>query len=127
MGIQWSDVELVDASLDVVEAGARALILEYVNEVLSVTRLGGKDAKKTRIARVYMAAHLGEMWRRKNDRTAESADVQSETISGDSFSVSYAANPTGPDADSLDETSHGRTFKAIARPAFRVGLIPGCR
>lgn len=120
--IQWSDVVLVDASLDVVTAGPRALILEFVNETVNVRRLGGESSRKTKTARVFYAAHFAEMWRRKNDPAAQTGDVTAETIAAESQSVSYASLQA--DASNLQETAHGRAYDMIARAPSRIGFIP---
>lgn len=121
--IAWSDVTAHDGSLSALtDTTVRADILAYVNGTLNVSKFGGEASIKTRLARIYLACHMGELWRRRNDPTADDAEVASETISGESIAISYARDAS---ADSLKETTPGRAFLSITKSA-KVPIIPGC-
>jgi hypothetical protein len=62
--ITWSDVEDHAAELSSVSAGAQTNILAFVNATLDVTCVGGdagEDSPRVKLARVYLAAHLGTL------------------------------------------------------------------
>ena len=102
--IVWTDVVDFDASMAGVAAGAQTLILAYVNdEALQPTIFGGEDSWKYKLARIYLAAHLGTMARLQG----VSGPVSSESAGG--LSTSYAVAMT---RSNLGITSYGRAYLA---------------
>jgi hypothetical protein len=118
--IAWSDVTGFASGLTAVGAGARTDILNWVNnEGLSAANFGGEDSYRYRLARIYLAAHLGEL---ALPQTASDA-VASKTVSRDSLSVTYASATT---PDLLIATQWGGLLKDLieASPAA-VGFVTG--
>jgi hypothetical protein len=110
--IAWSDVVDLQANLSTVAAGAQTKILTYVNEGLSAAAFGGEDSPRYTLARIYLAAHLGELARRNGERA-----VSSETIAASSISMSYGAVD-----DSLSQTSWGSQYaEMLLASSLRVG------
>lgn len=56
--ILWSDVTAFAPTLTTVAAAAQADVLNYVNTLLAVAEFDGEDGPTTRLARIYLAAHL---------------------------------------------------------------------
>jgi hypothetical protein len=111
--IIWTDVtahapELVTAAVSV---AAQADILAYVNDALDVTMFGGETAARTKMARIYLAAHLGTI--DSQGSTGATGAVIGESIGG--LSVQYASNsPAGTDP-LYDKTPYGQAFRSIVR------------
>lgn len=59
--ILWSDVTDLSAALSTTSLGAQTMILNYVNQTLSVRIFGGEDTPKTKLARALLAAHLATL------------------------------------------------------------------
>lgn len=111
--ILWDDVVDLQANLSTVSAGAQAKILDYVNNGLSPAAFGGEDSPGYVLARVYLAAHLAELERRKGE-----GDVSSETISATSISFDY-----GTSGDMLSQTSWGSQYaEMLAASPGRIGV-----
>lgn len=104
--IIWADVVAHAAQLSTLSATAQADVLAFVDEVVDVSLLGGEASYRARMARIYLAAHLGEIERRRG----KAGPVTSESAGG--LARSYGASMTG---DILDTTSYGGQFKSIAR------------
>lgn len=113
MDVVWQDVVNLQANLDSVSVGAQMVFLAYVNEDLNPAAFGGEDSARYRLARCYLAAHLGELERRNGGQS-----VNSETFGTNSVTVSY-----GTSEEALAQTSWGRLFHAmlLASP-LRIGL-----
>lgn len=103
--IYWADVVALQSNLSGVAPAAQMIILAYVNEELNPRAFGGVSSAKYHLARAYMAAHMGELERRKGEQT-----VSGETIGTNSISLTYAA--VGEDA--LASTSWGQQFCSLA-------------
>ncbi len=113
--IQWSDVEALQSNLDAVSVAAQMVILAHVNEDLNPHAFGGEGSARYHLARCYMAAHLGELHRRRGEQS-----VSSETIGTSSITLSYAASTNG--AEALMSTSWGAQFASLARMSpLRIG------
>lgn len=62
--IVWTDITTAwptDTQLAAVAVPFQNLILDYVNKELNVALFGGEEASKTKLARMYLAAHFGKM------------------------------------------------------------------
>jgi hypothetical protein len=113
--VLWQDVEALQSNLSTVSVAAQMIILAHVNEDLNPRAFGGEDSARYHLARCYLAAHLGELERRKGTQ-----DVASETIGTSSITLSYAQAETGGDA--LLQTSWGSQFAAMVRSSpLRIG------
>jgi hypothetical protein len=104
--VVWADIEALQANLSTVSAAAQMIILAHVNEDLNPAAFGGEDTAKYHLARVYLAAHLGELERRKG---GASGQVTSKTIGTNSMTLAFAQAASG-NADALAQTSWGSQF-----------------
>lgn len=122
--INWADVKNHASDLADVPPAVQADFLAYVNTQVNTAKLGGETAIKTRLARIYLAAHFGTLWARENSASSGATDgeVASETISGSSLSITYAQAMT---AEVLATTKAGRSYRGFTVGA-RVPIIPGC-
>lgn len=121
--IVWADVTNLVASLSTVPGGAQTEILAQVNAAVNAAKLGGEDAKKTKLARIYLAAHMGELERlAATDPTGQAGGaVSSKRLTADGFQVDYSQLDTS--AESLQTTTHGRAYLSlIRRSACGVGF-----
>lgn len=112
--IGWTDVEAVASGLSAVSPTAQMVILGLVNTTLKVSLLGGESGIKTRMARTYLAAHLGDLALRKGGASGTAGPVTSETISEDEIRIDYA-NAVAQNASALRETAYGGQFLTIVR------------
>jgi hypothetical protein len=90
--ITWAQVTALAPELASLEGSdAEAFIIDYVNENISGTAFGGESSAATRIARIYLAAHLGTMALAEGEAVA--GPVLSESVGG--ASVTYANLTSG--------------------------------
>jgi hypothetical protein len=114
--IVWQDVEALQSNLSSVSDAAQMIILAHVNEDLNPAAFGGDGSTRYHLARCYLAAHLGELERRKGS----GGQVASETIGTSSITLSYAAAVSSGDA--LLQTSWGAQYAQMVRlSALRIG------
>ncbi len=118
--ITWAMVTAFAAELTVVPESAQDDILAYVNTALKVELFGGEDAPKTKLARIYMAAHYGQL-------TKDGAHGPAGEITGKALgpmSTSYASSsPMGTDP-LWDKTTWGKQFRSMLRSsAARVPIV----
>ncbi len=106
--ITWTEVVAIAPQLTAVGAGAQAEFTNYVNSALAILQYGGEDSFKLRMARLNLAAHLGEMWLRKG----QASDVSSETVGVDSVATGYARLPQTL-AGQTGLTSYGIEFDRL--------------
>ncbi len=111
--ITWPNVVDFAATLSTTAVGAQDAILAYVNQALQPEVYGGEDATKLRLARIYLAAHMGEILRRQGIGGA----VTGESISAESVSFSYAA-PFHGAISSLETTSWGLEFQRLTNSTY---------
>lgn len=97
--ITWADVVLLAPELSAIAVGAQTIILTYVNAAFDTTMFK-TDALK--MARIYLAAHLGTVTRWQGSAIA--GPVISE--SDGRFSRSYAVIPQNI-SSSFSGTSYG--------------------
>lgn len=84
--IVWTDVTAIAVELTAVPVDAQTLFLSYVNTSLNVDYFGGESHINTKLARIYLAAHLGKTQLQGGDSIA--GPVTSESAGG--LSRSYA-------------------------------------
>lgn len=115
--IQWSDVTALQSNLDSVSAAAQMIFLAHVNEDLNPAAFGGEDSAKYHLARCYLAAHLGELERRRGQTTGA---LQSKTIGTSSITLAYASSQSQGDA--LMQTTWGGAYSLLlASSPLRIG------
>lgn len=110
--IVWQDVIALQANLSTVSPAAQMIFLAYVNRELNPRIFGGEDSAQFHLARCFMAAHMGELERRKGERA-----VASETFGTSSISIAYATTD-----DALQQTSWGGQYATLlASSPYRIG------
>lgn len=119
--ISWSDVTNHAPELASLAAGAQTDILDFVNTVLEVYWFCGEDSAKTKLARIYLAAHLGTGIAASGGSNAVGV-VTAEAAGGLSRSYGQASTL---DIASLGSTSYGQAFAMLVRSsAARVPFVP---
>ncbi len=107
--IVWTDVTDFASELSTVDSDAQVVILAYVNDALSVSAFGGETSPKLKLARIYLAAHVGTLSR---GGTPMAGPVTSETDG--TIARSYAARAIANPSD-WDSTSYGQLYAALVR------------
>lgn len=117
--VVWQDVEALQSNLSTVSVAAQMIFLAHVNEDLNPSAFGGEDSARYHLARCYLAAHLGEIERR---RGGTSGPVQSKTIGTNAITLSYASAMSSS-SDVLRSTSWGSMYaEMLAASPLRLGL-----
>lgn len=116
--VTWDDVEALQVNLSTVSPGAQAMFLAYVNTDINPAAFGGEDSPRYRLARVFLAAHLGEIERRKGTE-----QVTSKTIGTSSITIAYAATTE----DGLAQTSWGKQYAALLAQSPLRFVVSTCR
>ncbi len=122
--ITWAHVEDHAAQMSGVDADAQTDILSHVNTTLSVDFFGGETAAKLKLARVYLAAHFGQMLLTANATSGASGSVTSKSL-GD-MSVGFGSSSTSSILSSSEygTTSYGQLYLTLVRrTTARVGFI----
>lgn len=114
-GVVWEDVVALQATLSAVDPAAQMIVLAYVNQDLNPNAFGGEDSARYHIARCYLAAHLGELARRKGAQ-----QLASKTIGTSSITLTYVAAHAS--ADALKQTSWGAQYsEMLEQSPLRIG------
>jgi hypothetical protein len=108
--IDWTNVTDLLSALSTVTLGWQTSILGYVNNSLNADTYGGEDSYRYKIARVYLAAHMGLIWKKKGEVTGA---VVSEDVGADSIRIGYGK--VDDLAKSLDLTFYGKEFERLTR------------
>lgn len=120
--ITWGDVENHAAHLanPTVPTAAQTDILAHVNTALDVDRFGGEDADKTKLVRIYLAAHFGQSL---VDAAAGVAGPVTSKELGD-MKVGYGNLSAAIASSDYSTTGYGRSYLAIVRrtAACRAGF-----
>ncbi|MGL4443645.1 MAG: hypothetical protein ACRCU1_08470 [Alsobacter sp.] len=112
--IVWLDVTTVDASLAATAAPLQLVILDLIHELVNVRVCGGEDAKRTKMVRVRLAAHLAKVFGQvAEDQVA--GPVTSRSMGGISKSMAAAAMTD----DGLTRTGHGQLYQMLVKLAAR--------
>jgi hypothetical protein len=106
--IVWDDVTEIDSSLTDVSEAAQTMILDFVEATLRPCVFGGEESAIFKLARIYLAAHLGTGALPGAGEVAGA--VVSESAGG--LARSYAAASS---VDELGRTGHGQNYLAIVR------------
>lgn len=110
--IIWADVTAIAPELSTVSDDAQDSILAHVNTALAVDIFGGESAPKTRLARIYLAAHLGSASRTGSSGASGAAGpVVSESAGG--LSRSYANLTSASGTGGLSSSTYGQLFEAL--------------
>lgn len=123
--ITWADVVALAPELATLNADpaqdlvAKAAILAFVNEALNIDRLGGEDAPRTRLARIYLAAHMGTI--QKRGGAAIAGPMTSSSRGG--ISASYADHGQSSTAGEYGTTSYGQLYWSIVKPRVMVPVV----
>lgn len=128
--ITWTDVTNHFASLaaPAVSVDAQTDILADVNANLSASVFGGEDNPKYKLARIYMAAHMGELEARNARAAGAVGAVTSKTIGATSLSVTYGATASASSTALLRTTPGGAAYLGLLRttPRARLFARSGC-
>lgn len=110
--ITWTNVTDHAAELSTVGSAARVDILAYVNDALAPGAFGGSSSNAYKLARIYLAAHLG-LTSRPGTSGNQAGPVTSESAGG--LSRSYAQLASAASDDSASTTRYGREYLALCR------------
>ncbi len=109
--VVWADVISIATELSVIDGIARVYILDYVNGPgLDPASFDGEAGATTRLARIYLAAHMGSSIG-KGAAGAAGGPVTSESMGG--LSRSYSTGAVAASADSTGSTDYGRRYEAL--------------
>lgn len=119
--IVWSDVEAHAPDLSAVAPGAQADILARVNSALAVDEFDGEEGSKTKLGRIYMAAHLATL--AALAASGASGAVKIEEV-GD-LKREYGVSSAGVGASDYQSTGWGRLYLGLVRTngGARAGLV----
>jgi hypothetical protein len=121
--VVWQDVTALQANLSTVSEAAQMIILAHVNEDLNPDAFGGSDSAKYHLARVYLAAHLGELERR---RGGASGQIVGKTIGTSAITINYAQASSG-DTDALYQTAWGSQLALMIDSSPLRFVVSTCR
>ena len=107
--IIWTDVVALAPELSTTSTTTQTDVLGYANQALNVALYGGEAATSTRLARIYLAAHLAAL-----AKLGTGGALLSESVGG--MSRSYAAPMT---KSRLSLTSYGAAFLLLLPPQTR--------
>lgn len=122
--IEWADVTAFEALVSTVPLAAQNTILAYVNGHVNVNAFDGEAGADTRLARIYLAAHLGLGAVPGTGASAGGGPVASIS-GGDGLSVSYAVAASSTSEAGLSETAWGRKYRDLVRrtPGARAWIV----
>lgn len=110
--IVWTDVTAHAAELADVGLAAQADYLSLANTFLNVSMLDGEDGARTKMARIYIAAHFATLDRLRG--TSVAGPVVSESRGG--LSRSYANLTQMSVASGLfGQTTYGQNYATLVR------------
>jgi hypothetical protein len=107
--IVWTDVTALAPELGTTAAQTQTDVLAFVNAALAVSLYDGEGGPRTRLSRIYLAAHLATM-----PRLGAGGALVGESAGG--LSRQYAAPMT---RSNLGKTSYGVAFLSLSPPAAR--------
>lgn len=105
--ITWADVTSYATTLTTVDPVQQADLLALVNRGFSAV-FDGEDGPKTRLARIYVAAHFAALPGAGEQRAA--GPVVSESRGGLSRSYQAISAGGGADSDTWNDTQWGRRY-----------------
>lgn len=117
--IAWSDVVNHAAELSTVDATVQTEILAYVNSVIQVALIDNEAGPKTKLVRIYLAAHFATANASASSGTGGTISSKKE---GD-VAVTYAV-PSSATAGTPDATAYGSMYlRLIGTTALRAPLL----
>lgn len=118
--ITWAMVQDHAPELSTVDVDAQNDILNHVNNDLFVDDFGGEDSYKLKLARIYLAAHLGTM---ALPNTGAGAGPVTSWSLGD-MAVSYGGTVAAYANATYAQTVYGQQYHAILRTTLmRLGFV----
>jgi hypothetical protein len=108
--ITWADVTAHASDLTSLALGAQTDVLGYVNEAVDPDKFGGEAAHRYKLARIYLAAHLGTVSLKRG--TPAGGPLISETV-GEITRMYGFSSEAAPDA--IASTGWGREYLALVR------------
>ena len=124
--ITWTNVTNHAAELSAVGASAQTDILGFVNDSIDPAFLDGESGYRTKLARIYLAAHFGTIaLAAGSGGLGASAAGPVASKSADGLSISYAVMTAGMnDPSMLGVTKYGQQYLGIVNTsAARGGWI----
>lgn len=118
--ITWTHVTNFAAELADVATDARTDILAHVNTCLDVATLGGEDSALVKLARIYLAAHMGTLARPAS--TGEVAGPVTSESAG-ALARSYGSIAELSSGALYGSTEYGREFSRLVRPKVAGPLV----
>lgn len=120
--ITWTDVTDEAPELAVgITVNAQTALLDYVNTKLVVSGYDGESGRKSFLARVYLAAHMATLIKRRGlagTKTSQSAGPVAESFAPIQL----------PRLGTYATTSYGLLFETVSTSsAHRAGLLLGGR
>lgn|SRR5512139_287580 len=109
--IAWSDVVAVSSVLSAVDPLQQAELLAVVNGEMNTFLFGGEDAARTKLARIYFAAHFASL--PGAGASAAAGPVVSESRGGLSRAYQAIGGGGGSGSDNWDDTQWGRRYKTL--------------
>lgn len=109
--ITWTDVMALAPELSSVSTDGRTYILAHVNTALNLAEFDGEDGPKTRLARIYLAAHFGAI--SLAGATGASGPVTSESAGG--LSRSYGTTTSTSSGSGIERTGYGQLYLQLVR------------
>ncbi len=116
--ITWADVIAIAAELEDVPDPARAIILAHVNGSLNEAVFSNPGS--FRLARIYLAAHVGTYSMPGGGGGESLGAVTSESVGG--ITRTYEAIAASSSDSNLDATGYGSTYRSILRMQPRARL-----
>lgn len=110
--ILWTDVTAIASELTSVALAAQDMYLALANTFINVAMFDGEDGPKTKLARIYVAAHFATLDRLRG--TAIAGPVISESRGG--LSRSYAnLTQMSMAAGLFGQTTYGQNYATLVR------------
>lgn len=126
--IVWTDLTTAwptDTQLAAVAVPFQNLILDYVNKELNVALFGGEDASKTKLARMFLAAHFGKMVP-VAVATGAGGSVAGPMVSSSAGGLtrSFGSLMAAGGAGTFSQTAYGQEFQSLlATTVARFGFV----
>lgn len=122
--ITWADVTAFEPLAAGVALAAQTAILAYVNTHTNVNAFDGEEGADTRLARIYLAAHLA-LGAVPGTGGGTGGGPIASISGGDGLAVSYAVTASATSGASLGETGWGRKYTDLVRrtPGARAWIV----
>lgn len=121
--ITWSDVTNLVTTLSAFPVAAQADLLAWVNAEIDPTVLDSEDGPKTKLARIYLTAHVATVLGPTASGSSALGPLASSSAGGMSRSYAVAAAASDASGD-LALTRYGRLFRDLVRNSgARAGFV----